>query len=485
MAVLAGAVVGVLVFVFAAILVFFTTVYALELLLRLAGRVIRTPLVPRGLKEELALTQAVQFVLLMFRGLRRNPLRASLTYLAGYVLVLVVTLVWSILAFIDLIQEDKSKNLKVLITEKFQVPSQMPPAYGERIFREAQTLPEGMRPTEDDYMTWSFIAGTLDPEKQSFDNLVFFFCMDPGKFYPRDPSKQSMMDGLDELTAEQRADLKRMVEYMQQDLRAVAVGKERLAKMNKRVGDTVKVTSLNYKGLEFEVLIVGELPAGQYDQMAIMHKDYLDRALDAYKADPSKGNGTPHPLADKSLNLVWLRLPDKQAYDLLAARINSPGRFSSPAVRMETASSAFGSFLEAWKDILWGMRRLLAPAVLATMSLVIANAISISVRERRAEMAVMKVLGYRPWMVMLLVIGEAVLVGAVSGTLSTTSTFFLVNKVVGGIKFPIGFFPAFLVPKAALWWGPAIGVGTAVLGSAIPAWSARRVKVSEVFSKVT
>ena len=74
-------------------------------------------------------------------------------------------------------------------------------------------------------------------------------------------------------------------------------------------------------------------------------------------------------------------------------------------------------FLESLKDIFWGMRWLLAPAVLVTLSLVIANAISISVRERRMEIAVLKVLGFRPGHVLMLILGEAVLIGALSGLL--------------------------------------------------------------------
>jgi putative ABC transport system permease protein len=99
-------------------------------------------------------------------------------------------------------------------------------------------------------------------------------------------------------------------------------------------------------------------------------------------------------------------------------------------------------------------------------------------------MAVMKVLGFGPNTIMFLVLGEAVLVGVSGGLLSAGITWHLVNNVLGGLKFPIAFFPAFFIPPAALWWGPALGGLTALAGSILPAWSARTVKVSEVFSKV-
>ena len=153
-------------------------------------------------------------------------------------------------------------------------------------------------------------------------------------------------------------------------------------------------------------------------------------------------------------------------------------------MKFETASSGISSFLEPYRDLLWGLKWLLVPALLATMALVIANAISISVRERRTEMAVLKVLGYGPGRILALVLGEALLVGAGSGFLSALLTYGLIHVVLGGIKFPISFIPMFDVYIDALWWGVLFGGVTAFLGSIIPAWSARTVKVSEVFAKV-
>src|SRR5262249_25674532 len=146
-------------------------------------------------------------------------------------------------------------------------------------------------------------------------------------------------------------------------------------------------------------------------------------------------------------------------------------RYTAPAVKCETASSGIAGFLDSYRDLLWIMRWLLAPTLLATMALVIANAISISVRERRAEVAWLKVLGFSPTQVMALVLGEALLIGVGSGLLSAALSFFLVNSG-GGVKFPIAFFPAFKIPLDAFWWGVAVGGGTALLGSLLPAWSA-------------
>jgi putative ABC transport system permease protein len=86
---------------------------------------------------------------------------------------------------------------------------------------------------------------------------------------------------------------------------------------------------------------------------------------------------------------------------------------------------------------------------------------------------------------MLMVLAEAVLIGTLSGMISAGGTYLFVNKVMGGLRLPIIFFPPFRIPINALWWGPAVGGLTALCGSLFPAWSARSVRVSQVFAKMT
>lgn len=465
---------------------FFIVLFIGEWVLRLLNLVVERisqSSLPASLRGIIGI--GLKLLLMIFKSLQRNILRTSLTYLATFVLVLVVTMVWSILAFIDAVSSDKAEDFKIIITERYQIPSQMPLTYISQVQRVLETLPPELRPTPDDFMTWSFVGGSLDPEKRTFENSIFFFALDPSCL-------RTMMDGIerkvsrktgevyDELKPEDAESMRVIIEKMKANRQAIVVGKERLRILNKKVGDTIEVTSFNYKDLVFRFEIVGLFPEGRYDQSAAMNLEYLIQALEEYKREKR----TAHPLADKAVNLIWIRLPNREAFNLVAGVLNNSSEFSSPPVKVETASSAISAFLEAYKDIFRGMRYLLSPAILITMALVISNAISISVRERRTEMAVLKVLGFQPWQIMLLVLGEAVLVGAISGIVSTSITIVLVNDILGGLKFPIAFFPAFFIPKAALWWGPVLGAGAAIAGSFLPAWSARTVKVSEVFSKI-
>jgi putative ABC transport system permease protein len=260
------------------------------------------------------------------------------------------------------------------------------------------------------------------------------------------------------------------------------LGADKLKALNKRVGERFKLTSINYKGIDLEFEIAGQLPDGRYNASAIMRMDYFNESFDQYR----HVHKDKHPLADKRLNLIWIRVGDRETFDKIGNVIETEGKpyFSNYPVKCETASSLVGSFLESYRDIIWAMKYFLVPGMLVVMALVMANAISITVRERRAEMAVMKVLGYRPNQIFFLILGEAMLVGAVAGLFAAGATFAFFNLKWGGIPFRIGFFPVFRIPESALMWGLAIGALTALFGSAVPAWTARSVKVSEVFSKV-
>jgi putative ABC transport system permease protein len=416
---------------------------------------------------------------LVLKSLRRNLIRTIMVSAAVMILVFVITMVWTVVGALDRFTQEKAKDPKAVVTERWSIPSQMPFSY-ERELSEGSAREAGDTfPT--DSMSWGFYGGTIDKSKLTFESIVFFFCMDPKKLLRFENGKPvSMMDDIDQFSPSDLQALDAACEVMDKDPTKVVIGVERLGLLKKQVGDRIKVSSLNYPDIDLEVEIIGAFPKGRYAQSAVMNRRYLNQALDDYKAK----NGKPHPMADKALNLEWLKVPDRAALDKVAAQINRSPSFKSPAVKCETASSAIGAWLAPYQSLIFGVKFLLVPSILATMALVIACAISIGVRERRTEMAVLKVLGFGPNHVLMLILSEALLIGLVSGFLSALLTVVIFNYYFGGINFRVAFFPTFPVPWQALRWGVLAGGLTAFLGSIVPAWAARGVKVSEVFAKV-
>ena len=417
----------------------------------------------------------MKLLLLIFKNVRRNLLRTILTGLGTMALVLVVTLIWSVLAFLDNATSEKAQNFKGIVTERWQIPSRMPFSYADSLSRGAPQNPDDYEVPPPDSMTWQFYGGTLDPKNRTPENNLFAIAMDVSKL-------NTMMDDLDSLQGEQKAAFDAVVEKLKTNKRGMVVGKERLKQIKKKVGDRMTITSVNYRDINLEFEIVGLFPDGRYDLSAAFNRDYLNDALDTY---PASHGGKKHPMTQGTLNLVWVRVPDSETFNKVAGQIERAPYYASPAVKIETASSGVSTFLEAYRDLIWGMRYLMSPAIIIVLALVIANAISISVRERRTELAVLKVLGFRPTQIMFLVLGESLLLGGGAGLVSSGGTYLIINEYYGGLTFPIAFFSTFMIPSQAVLWGLGIGLIASFVGSIIPAWSAQSVKVSEVFSKVT
>ncbi len=405
--------------------------------------------------------------LLILKNLRRNVLRTVLTAVAIMVLVLMVTGIATVLVGLDRYTEEQAKDLKLIITDRYQLPSMMPASYANYLDPNSSGCLLSRKDVgPNDFMTWCFYGGYLDPNQRTLENLAFFFVTDPKSIIP-------MMDDMGDMDPA-------VVRKLQENKMGCLMGPERMAAMNRRVGERFKVYSINYKDIDLEFEIVGQLPKGRYDKLGIMRADYFNDAMDDY----ARKNKAPHPLDQKRLNLIWLRVPDRDAFHRVAQQVESASVLQNPPVKVETASSGIAAFMEPYRTFLFGLKWILIPLLLAVMALVVANSISISVRERRTEMAVLKVLGFLPRQIAALVIGESLLVGGISGLTAAAATYLYFNFAFGGMPFPVGFISVFPVPEASMAWGLMMGLGVGLLGCFWPALTAWAVKVSEVFAKV-
>lgn len=422
---------------------------------------------------------------LVFRSLRRNLLRTALTYVALFVLTFMLTAIYAALRSIEDKMADQEGTQMALITEKFGIPSMLKPGYVndvKSIMRDRLSPEHRVADVDKNFMTWSFLGGTLSLEKRTPENGLVMFALDPEAVANEMMSEQGLSKA--ELGDAAWNELQRILALVKEDKRNVVIGEERLEVLGKKVGDQVTFYALNYADISFECKIVGAFPRGtRVENLGAFRYDYLVSKLDEYE----RQKGKPHPVADRCVNLMWVRLPSKAAFQELAAIVNDPKTFASPAVKMETFSAAIGSFLEPLKEIFWGLKYIIMPAIVVIMCLVIGITITIGVRERWTEMAVMKVLGFQPWQIVSMIVGEAMLIGVFGGMLSTWAVVFL-PKAARAITHAngqrIAFFEAFKTPEIVLLYGPLLGMTVGLIGAALPAWNARKVKVSEVFAKV-
>src|SRR5262249_21370577 len=217
--------------------------------------------------------------------------------------------------------------------------------------------PNDIRPM--DSMTWQMYVGTIDPAKRTFDSYVIFVALEPKKivtmldeifddFLPSSARKNRGPD------SKQIAEFQELIAKLESNKRGAVIGPNRMSLINKKVGERFVATGISHKDIDLEFEIVGELPrTGKYDDLAFMNRSYLLDALDNF---PRNHAGARHPRADRSLDMVWLKVGDRPSYEQIAAQIDSSGLFQSPPVKCETLSSALGSVKDAYGDMIWGLR---------------------------------------------------------------------------------------------------------------------------------
>jgi putative ABC transport system permease protein len=415
----------------------------------------------------------MKFFLLILKNLRRNKLRTALTCLATMVLVFVVTMIWTVVYFLEAFTQQKSGNLKAVVTERWQMSSQMPLWYAGPLSHAAARKVGDKEPK--DSMAWQFYIGTLDAVKKTRENLVVLVAMDARKLPKKSADgkiiAKGMIDDLDPID-------EGLVEKLTQTTQGCLLGSSRLRALNKKVGERFKITALEYTGIDLEFEIVGVLPEGRWNENGFMNERYLNNAIDAYKGP----FGTKHALDQRRLNMFWVEAAQKEDFGQLVEQINTSPSFSERPVKCETFASLIANFLDSYSGFIWFIQWVLVPGSMFSMMLLIANAISLNVRERIKEMAVLKVMGFQPWQLLVLVLGEALLLGAGSGLLGGGLIYVIANMLAGGIRLPDS--EPFPVPWMAFVWGAGVGGVTALIGSILPAWTARTVKASEVFARV-
>jgi putative ABC transport system permease protein len=413
--------------------------------------------------------------LLLVRSLRRNRMRTSLTFVATFVLVFVVGGLWSVLHYLDQFLSDQARSPRVVVTEKWQLTSQMPMSYAGSLALGAARRPNDVRPT--DMMTWQVYVGTTEPGSPSPDNSVVCIAMEPAKVLTMfDDIFTEMNSERGQGKTRRREMLEQYVHQLERNKGGILLGARRMEALNKRIGERINLFGMQYRNIDLEFEIVGVLVGGQLSNLGIFNRDYLNDTFDSF----SRKFGYKHPLESKSLTTVWLQMADKEACARVAEQIDASGLYQMPAVKCQTFSAYVSAALDAYTDLIWGLRWVLSPAVLLIMTLVMANAIGISVRERAPEIAVLKVIGFRAWQVLLLVLGEPMLIGTLAGLLSAVSSRLLVNVLLNQYSDnPIDID----VPIQALWWCPVAGFLSGLIGSVLPAWSACRLKAAQVFAR--
>jgi putative ABC transport system permease protein len=263
-----------------------------------------------------------------------------------------------------------------------------------------------------------------------------------------------------------------------QDMRGALIGREIAEKHGFKIGDTFQMDSMippyRVRGpLQFVVRGIYEANRAKNPNanagMMFFHYKYLYETIQG-RAGNYAGAGTFN-----------IRVANPNQAVTVAKAIDA--NFENSDVQTKTETE--GAFIAGFTALIGNLAALLngiGLAVAFTILLVTANTMSMAVRERRTEIAVLKTLGFSSTRVMALVLVEALGLGILGGGLGVLLAQGLVSNLADlpFMGLVLGNFPALAVsPRvAALTFTAAVVLGAGA--GFVPAMGAYRARITDM-----
>ncbi len=388
---------------------------------------------------KLKIDPVLKFLNLFLKNLGRNKVRTTLTALAVIVLVVIYTFAATVTDTINRFFDSHSSQSRLMVREKWLIPSCFPIRYVPKIASVSGV---------EDWTVWHFYGVFFDDAGHAGAGIA-----------TRIDNLREMHPGLENLDPA-------LIDAMKRERTGVLMGQRLMEQMNWRVGQRFSVNSFTHPGKNLQFKIVGVLGADAWSRNFFFRQDYY-----------REGVGDMD-----DVNIVWLRVSDVETGKRVAADVEHLFQTSRAKLRAETESAGVSRVASRTKTVI-NIINFVVAILLIDMVIVLANSISMTVRERRVEMAILKILGFQPSFILVMVIGEAVAVGAGGGLLGAGLAYaFTWLNSAGQLPFRIDFLVEFPVPAKFILHGFVVGALVGFAGSVIPALGTRKVRVAEAFS---
>jgi putative ABC transport system permease protein len=378
----------------------------------------------------------MKFLRLLWGNLMRRKLRTLLTLLSIFVAFLLFGLLCTIKeafsAGVTMAGADR-----LIVRHKVSLIMLLPVSYERRIANI-----DGV----DVAMHWTWFNGIYQNEPKNFFGT---FPVDPERFLDIYPEYA--------LTSAER-------QAWNTTRTGAIVGKTLAERFAWKVGDRVPLMSPLWprkgeEAWEFEIVGIYEgTKAGTDTSNFFFRYDYFDEAR-------AEGQGL--------IGWYVVRVKDPDRTTEVAQAIDAEFANSPYETKAEAEGAFAASFIEQIGSIGTILMAILS-AVFFTILLVAGNTMAQAVRERTAELGVLKAIGFTDAMVLRLVLAESSLLAAAGGLTGLLVAWLI---TLGGSPVP-AILPVFFLPLWYLGLGAALVLGLGIVAGIFPALSAMRMPIA-------
>ncbi len=248
------------------------------------------------------------------------------------------------------------------------------------------------------------------------------------------------------------------------DRRGAMVGRLLADQHGFKVGDVIPVKGTIYPGnWEFVVRGIYE-PKDEttITRQMYFHWDYLNEQVKKM-----------YPRRAEQVGVFVIQIADGSRAAEISQTVDREFRNSLAETLTETEKAFQLSFIAQTETIVVAIR-IVSFVVIVIIFAVVANTMAMTARERLAEYATLKALGFGPGFVAALIVGESLMITTLGGALGILATY----PAAAGFKAAMGsFFPVFKVAPETVAMQAASALVVGLLAGLLPSIRAARVKI--------
>ncbi len=233
-----------------------------------------------------------------------------------------------------------------------------------------------------------------------------------------------------------------------------------------KIGDPIRLTGQIYPG-DWDFILrgiyKGDKP-GVDENSFLFHYEYLD--------DKMK---TTVPEMSGRVGWYVVKIADPSQGPEISATIDAMFKNSSAETITETEKAFSLGFLAQMDAIITGLR-IMSFLIIGIILLVLVNTMAMSARERISEYAVLKTLGFRPYHLSGLILGESLLIALVGGGLGVFLTFPMLQGLGKVLQ---NFFSGFQITGLTFLLAAIFVFLVGILASFFPIYRAIKIKIVE------
>lgn len=379
----------------------------------------------------------------IWRNATRNKLRSSLTILSVAFSLALMTVLYGYLAMQDVWSNDAKTHNRIVVMNTQGFSGKVPIAYVDRVRRM-----DGVKAA----VPYSWFGGTYKDEPAPFAQ----FATDAKEVF--------------NVWNEYVIAPEQMAAWLA-NRQGCVVDRRFADQRGWKIGEKIPLKGTYYP-YDLQLEMVGVFDAPQPTGSLWFHWEYLEEGLKSKNLLLQAGNA----------GVVYAKVERADAIAGLCQAIDDKFASSDNPTRTQTEAA----FAQMFTDMVGNIQvyiRNIGLAVMFSLTLVAANAMAMSMRERTTEVAVLKAIGFSRGRVLNMVLGESCLIAAIGG---------LFGLAIGGgflqliHKSAPQFFPFSLGDMAGGWmlWIVGIAVGIGLVSGLMPAVRAAQLSVVDGLRRV-